>query len=500
MDQDLRKRERRLAADPSNKTEALQLLRQAQRGGGLHSLDQSLLNRSVALLDPSFFWESEAIDFLDVIGASSRSNWPAEFYLSQSQRAIRFFDQNLLEFCLKAYGGCLRRVLIRQTFCEAMADLLSQCPGLESLELDFIENMGPELMSVAGLSELKTLRLGSGAVRFPNGLRPLAGLDKLQSLEMMTPGGSDDNFQGLEQLPRLRSLKMSSLNVKDQDLEALRQCPQLETFESYICHQLTDRSLKLLSELPSLKALTIGNSGQSGFSSGGLRALTNLKGLEHLSMKSFDKLSPAEFEDIFYDHKQLQSLNFRSCPGLFPSGFYRRFVRKPSILDWLSRQGRVKRLSLQTKFLDSTSWKQLGLIKLLENLRLVGEVSNRNFRDLAQLNNLKHLEILSPTSLEYFVFHTLAQLSSLTTLEIEYCKLLNTEGLALLSSCPKLKQLTLHFCNLEEADISPVLKSSSLELLKVPRCQGVTKESLKRLAKSAPDVVIVSDQFDSRVH
>ena len=273
-------------------------------------------------------------------GEVQGTNVPTQETLSpQESRRMEEAAAPKVTICGESYSTALRELRLEEAeFEEADYEAISQMTGLERLEivdspisqLDFLKNLTnlkrlhirgsrepagtfSDLSALAGLTNLEDLYLYLDGVSDLNGLSgmsqlkslvltgnmeiadlsPLAGLTKLQSLEV--PLGGENvgvDLSPLAGLADLRTLRTGS-NVTDlSPLSGLTGLRELDlTYGGYSARDSKEyRSLEPLSSLTGLTSLTIRNLWVSDLSP--LSGLTKLRSLTIYNGASIEDLSP----------------------------------------------------------------------------------------------------------------------------------------------------------------------------------------------------------------
>ena len=157
---------------------------------------------------------------------------------------------------------------------------LKELAGLEhlqSIELRTAPVTDAGLGGLAGLRQLRTLGLQESKVTGA-GLKQLAGLKKLQSLNLsQSPITRLDGLAGLEQL---RSLELYGTKISDAELKELSALKQLESL-NLEGNPVTDLGLKELAGLTQLQSLHLG---RTAVTIAGLKELRGFKKLQWLHL------------------------------------------------------------------------------------------------------------------------------------------------------------------------------------------------------------------------
>jgi hypothetical protein len=166
----------------------------------------------------------------------------------------------------------LKGTAIGQGNCDESLKVLLKLPKLRDLRLSYkIEDQLTDqgLRNIAQLKELKSLELRSCYIT-DNGLSALSGMTKLENLDLGNCNQiTDDGFQKLKGLTKLQTLDLGGTSITDQSIKQLAQMKDLQSL-SLPYMNLTDASVKSLATLSKLKFLQLS---ESGISAAGLAKL-----------------------------------------------------------------------------------------------------------------------------------------------------------------------------------------------------------------------------------
>ncbi|NNJ27740.1 leucine-rich repeat domain-containing protein [Alienimonas chondri] len=142
--------------------------------------------------------------------------------------------------------------------------VLSALTNLETLNLRQT-GVTSKLMPVVGqLTNLKSLNLAEASGVREEGLKELAGLTKLEDLDLWATGATDATMQEVvANFENLKALSLQQTKVGDEGLAALADLKQLERLDLSET-QITDESVAVLRGLPNLKSLTLKNTELTG--------------------------------------------------------------------------------------------------------------------------------------------------------------------------------------------------------------------------------------------
>ncbi len=185
---------------------------------------------------------------------------------------------------------------------------IGQMPTLRNLDLRGATVTNRNLEHLAGLTELKALRLSgkSGATQVDDdglvhigkmtnlkallldflfvsdiGLQQLSGLKDLEELYLAGTLAGDDAIAVLKQFPKLKKLRLSQTQVSDEGLAGLKELSELQEIDLSENSLIFDGGLKHLGELKSLQKL---NLWRVQVSNAGVEHLAGLTNLEWLNL------------------------------------------------------------------------------------------------------------------------------------------------------------------------------------------------------------------------
>jgi len=173
----------------------------------------------------------------------------------------------------------------------AVATIAASFPDLVDLDLSSNTNLtGAALRSIAGLAKLERLNLMQ--CRFNDiHTRRLAKLPELQAVDLRgNMEAGDLTLDVLGRLPKLRALKHRSSSVTDDGLERLAASRSLESLlaQDFVITDAAGASLAKIGTLESLEMFRC-----QGFGSDGLLALAPLKKIERLTLRDLPNVNDA---------------------------------------------------------------------------------------------------------------------------------------------------------------------------------------------------------------
>jgi hypothetical protein len=192
-------------------------------------------------------------------------------------------------------------VLSRAEVTDAALKELAGLKKLQRLDLSFTQVTDAGLKELAALTGLEALNLDFDRIT-DAGLKELAELTNLQSLELNTTHVTNQGLKELARLKNLRTLDLGFAKVTDgglKELAALKNLQELDLPRT----QVTDAEVK---ELVALKNLRLLNVRASKVTDAGLKFVAQLENLQALNLE-FDKITDAGLKDLA-PLKNLQSL------------------------------------------------------------------------------------------------------------------------------------------------------------------------------------------------
>jgi Leucine-rich repeat (LRR) protein len=304
------------------------------------------------------------------------------------------------------------------------------------------------LKVLAGLKRLNALDLHATQLT-DTGVKELAGLKSLTWLSLYGTNVTDTGVKELAGLKNLRMLNLHSTKVTDAGLKALA---GLQSLQSLVLHgtTVTDAGLKDLAVLQSLQSLALG---QTQVTDAGLKDLAGLKGLQSLHLGA-TSVTDAGLKDL----TGLEGLQTLVLGGTKVMG--------PGLRDLAGLK------SLQTLALNSTPVTDAGLkdlagLKSLQTLNLTSTaVTNAGLKELAGLENLLRLDLIDTK--------------------------VTDAGLKELAGLKNLQMLFLNETNVTDAGLAHLQGLTKLKTLDLTKT-AVTAQGIAALRKALPGCLITSD-------
>lgn len=287
--------------------------------------------------------------------------------------------------------------------------IISACPNLEHVDLSYCYQINNKtFLALPRLEKLKSLDISNTYVRDRN-LPDISAINSLENLQLndchLVYGslksrdpetGEELQLPSLSFLASLKSLKTFSFNfttlhplIQDGDFDTmLSSCTHLESvsFQGFV--NLSDCTLRSLSQLPKLKRLDI--SSCRSFKTQTLKEL--IEGGSFAKLSYLDMMGSSLNNDlaksICFNLRLLEYLNFGSCSKLSAEGFL--FIRFLNKLKYL-------KISHNPHLTDDTFSKMGGLKSLIAlNISFCNKLTfNSLLRINNKLNQVKHLNIAS---------------------------------------------------------------------------------------------------------
>lgn len=172
---------------------------------------------------------------------------------------------------------------------------LSTLAELESLIIFMSEEvMNDRLQVISGISTLKELGLVNNSVddegmKHDEGMRHIAKLTDLESLDVLNLNLTDSGINALGTLQKLVTLRIKSTGIIDESLEMIANLPRLEHLD-ISGSDVTDEGLRTLSKSKSLKRLVAFKNEHGGglITKAGLEHLRGIATLEHIYLRGFE--------------------------------------------------------------------------------------------------------------------------------------------------------------------------------------------------------------------
>lgn len=197
--------------------------------------------------------------------------------------------------------------LFRAEVTDAALKELAGLKRLQRLDLTLTQVTDAGLKELAGLTGLQALNLDVNRIT-DAGLKELAALTSLQTLDLNTTQVTNQGLKELARLKNLKTLNLGFTKVTDaglKELAALKNLQELDLPRT----QVTDAGLK---ELVALKNLRLLNIRASKVTDAGLNVVAQLKNLQALNLE-FDRITDAGLKNLA-PLKNLQTLKLAGTP------------------------------------------------------------------------------------------------------------------------------------------------------------------------------------------
>ena len=293
--------------------------------------------------------------------------------------------------------------------------------------------------SLGGTFKGGTVSFQGADLRGEEDFSPLQGLDGINSLFLKN---SKLPQKGLKGLPRsLSYLTLDHVNVKDDDLKDLHQT-NLRSFSSWGCG-LTDKSMKHLSKVESLKILVVPS---QKLTNKGFRLISNLPYLQAICFQG--ALLDDRIADVFADTPSLTSIDLNNT----------------SVGDVVLKSITTNSPNVQTLELVST------------------RITSQSIEELVKLKQLRSLAIASCTRLSPDAMQEFARCKNLETLNIHGLNLTNKD-LLFLTELQNLRSLSVGFNPFDETGLKTIESVPSLRSLSASEMENIRQEELDRVIK-----------------
>lgn len=432
----------------------------------------------------------------------------------------------------------------KNTVTDAGLSLLKNMQSLEELML------GGERISDEGLAHLADLKrltyLWISGNISDAGLAHLRKVESLKILNLTRLAITDKGLAHLGSLPHLENLCLYGTNITDAGLVHLQELPlkKLELGGT----QVTAAGFASLADMPSLEYLDLP---REIATDEGLRHLGRLTNLKHLRLPTVHYVNPAMDKRLYTDAGLAHLTNLRSLESLFVGGLGvtdagMEHVAKLTNLRKLNLFGcpitnnglaRLTSLKKLTSFnlyeskvtigglkqlnsltnledldvhsaardgqpLDISGLKKLVMLSICTPLRSDEKILDEDLACLANLRNLKWIQIASlPSNPRGLTDRGTAHLKALTNMD----RLtiggpeLTDQSLANLTNMKKLDMLNIYGGQFTDKGLEHLEKLKSLQFLRLPGEHRFTPDGLKRLRSRLPNLLLLeTDQQRSR--
>ena len=274
---------------------------------------------------------------------------------------------------------------------------------------------------------------------------------------MRLVGATFDNvtLESLARITTLEDLVLDESNISDTDLKLLSTLTRLKRF-SLARTPITDNGLVHLSELPVLTTLILNSSYH--VTDKGLETLGRMKHLEDVSLLDTTVTLPG-LVSLSGRHRTLQ---INSPHGVLGD----------------------RKLALSGTEITDDGLLRLYNARQLQGVELPQRITDRGFRHLHGLTELKYLVAAGTTITDQGLRELLAQTPPLVEVDFSNCRRLTDAGLAQLATLPQLTQLKADQTAAGPRLITAISQSSRLESLSLVNCRGIDGEAIAGLIKS----------------
>jgi hypothetical protein len=308
---------------------------------------------------------------------------------------------------------------------------------------------------------------------------------QISSIGMSKP---DDIFleKIIKTFHNLKFLNLKNYDITDKTLFLLKNLESLEELDVSLC-LISDEGLYALSELKNLKKLNI--TGCFEIKDKGLNLLTqkcpelNINKDDHLIDEDFTSLekkcweSMLEFNNIHKD-SIVSEINLKPYANILNDKIIKHIVTHFSDL---------KSLTLYGNTITHAGLNYLQNLSKLETLKFHMSMTDKNFRQLIKLKQLKSLEFFGFKNTDQKNLKIIAEnLTSLEALNINDCSNLTYQDLSALKALTNLKKLNLtNAPDITDTFLKVMLKDyKNLEDLDISYCCNITDEGLKFIVEN----------------
>lgn len=386
------------------------------------------------------------------------------------------------------FDGVVRSV----SFCSPEADdrhaeFIAQLGSVTSVTLARSNVTAEGLRQLAVLPELRTLDI-SETPRADRSLAVVAQFPALRNLQMRRCGWLDDaELAAVDTESRVESMMLIGASVTDAGLKHLDRFPKVVQLGLDDCDAITDRGLRHVACLPRLQEVTVDRCDQ--VSPAGLACLARSESLQTLGARGIpiyrDEIRAMEIDPATLSFS-VDEIIIPEVQPLLEMGA-RMGLDAHYEIEWVDLDDRADEYGADVPFTtvnssDFTYERGLAAVEgppvaisddQLSRLRLTPEIKALFLRGIA-ITDAGLEELLPLTSLNWLVLDdvaitddglaTLARLPTLEKLWLRHVSL-SGEGLAHFSSSPQLSELVLYTDSLTDAGIAEVTRLSRLRTL-----------------------------------
>ena len=320
---------------------------------------------------------------------------------------------------------------------------VSQLEHLEELEIELAPISDEAIKTLAGLSELKSLRLEDMPKLTDQGIANLVGLKHLEQLT-------------LKDMPNVGAETNKALGK----LKQISECTVIESHD-------VNRLLPLLRDNTTITSLELDGAGDDVAAT--ITAIASMRALTSLRLSHDPRLTDNQLKALA-DMPQLRNLELPNCSE----------VRGHTLDAFAGRS--LERITLWGCQLDAVGLRQLRLLTSLKHLAIGPDIQGdgADFLELVSLTSLHSLQVQS-ACFDDRSMAILASLPILRSLSLRDCAI-TSAGLAYLESVPELTDLCLEGCtSVGDKGLVHVAKLTALDRLNLATT-GTTGVGMARLA------------------
>ncbi len=340
-----------------------------------------------------------------------------------------------------------------------------------AVDLNYTWAGDQELEALRAFPELRILKLRECFGLTGKGMHALAGLTRLQELDLSKGRITDEGLKHLQGLTNLRSLTLFWNNdVTDEGLRHLRGLTNLRRLDVSLCFDITDKGVSHLRGLTNLQYLGLDDTkiGDDG--------LVNIKGLCNLEKLTLNHTAVtdkglAHLKEL----TRLKSLDLGST----------RITDKG--LEHLKGLTALRTLDLAASKVCGDGLVQLKELPTLRILRLGASIEGENLASLKILRHLRELSFASPRFKNEDWKH-IGDLTALHSLQIDRARFVTDEGLSHLRRLTNLRSLSLsQIEHMTDATLKHIARLPNLEHLELWHLDHISDDGVRQL-KGLPNL------------
>lgn len=315
------------------------------------------------------------------------------------------------------------------------------------IQMAKLDGLNPEWVSIVGNDPHKPLHLGV------DGLHALSKFDRLANMSLLFVEVSREGFSKLDLVPRLEYLSLPG-SVRDEDLAAMP-------------------------PLLSLHTLHVAN------------AYVTDSGTQHLAKH-------VNLREVHLDHTAVSNEGATRLKAALPNAIHVGGTDdKNEVLDRLQRQihdfqaGTRKDVEISSLLIRDEDLKPLSQLTGIAGLSLsYTAVTGEALSFLSSPTELKSLDLSSCPALSNDAFASIKNFSSLRVLNLSETAVGPAAVMDLVDNLPKLEELYLDNCRIDDAVMPSMHSLKHLQLLSLDGTQ-VTADAIERIYEVRPDLIVV---------